>query len=232
MNKKIHLYYYITLSIVAAILIITIIHYSDIKTGTSYFDRLIFGGFFITCCMVGISLAKYPGWTKHFFKKKELYRSLKERRQQIKYKGHHPDCGHFKNHTIKIMEKTVCTGCLGLIIGLISSIVLMIGYVIGYLMFSYYFHSIFIYLGMGIIGLCLLEILFLKRNPSIHTLLNILLVISFFLITISVFEITGGLFYGLIAILFSLLWLDTRIQFSFWRHGKICSDCNNKCKMY
>ncbi|MBS7638359.1 hypothetical protein KEJ49_05700 [Candidatus Bathyarchaeota archaeon] len=32
-------------------------------------------------------------------------------------KGHHPDCGRFKAHTINIFGRALCAACTGLLLG-------------------------------------------------------------------------------------------------------------------
>ena len=149
-----------------------------------------------------------------------------------KRKGHHPDCDQFQNHTIRIDNKTLCAGCLGLSIGAILSIFLMILYIVirGELSFTTFYF--FMFLGLIIISLVYIEIMLPIRYTIIHVISNVFLVISFLLIVVCIFEITGNKIYGAVSILLSFLWLDTRIQLSNWRHTLICKNCDENCKMY
>ena len=231
-NKQI--YEYIVLSIVAASLVILLVFFGDTNTGTNLNIRLFVGFTFIICCIFGILFAKYPGWTKRILKNVDHSISPLEKvnKKKLKYQGHHPNCNQFENHTINIYGKICCAGCFGLAIGCMVSILTMVFYIVIFPNFSDHIYYILIFLGLGIISLCFIEIRVRKRNLGIHVFLNILFVVSFFLITVSVLEITGELLFGFVAILFSFLWLDTRAQLSFWQHTRICAECDKNCKMY
>jgi len=226
--------YYLILSIVAAALLLMLAFFgsSDIRN-VSIYDLVLFSGVFIVSCIFGISLAIRPGWYRRFTKDQNHNAKRKQGHNITrKHKGHHPDCNQFQNHTVIIRNRTICAGCLGLSIGCIISIFLMIFYVfLAHGKFSNIFYF-FIFLGLIIIGLVYVEIIFPTRYTIIHIISNVFLVVGFLLITISIFEITGKMIYGLISILLSFLWLDTRIQLSTYRHSLICNKCNKECKMY
>ena len=129
-------------------------------------------------------------------------------------------------------NKTLCAGCLGLSIGAIISIILAIIYIVTIRKepISGFYYVVFI--GLIIIGLTYAEIMLPLRHAIVHVISNIFLVLSFLLITVSIFEITGNKIYGTISVIISFLWLDTRIQLSNWKHTMICEHCNETCKMY
>ena len=231
-NKQI--YQYILLSIAAACLVVILVFYGVTNTGTNLNIRLFVGLTFITSCIFGILFAKYPGWIKRIFKNvnHNISPSEKVNKKKLKYEGHHPNCNKFENHTIIIYGKKYCAGCFSLAIGSVLSILLMVFYIVFLPRFSQIIYYILIFLGLGIICLCFIEIKISKRNSIFHVFLNSLFVVSFFLIIVGVLEITGELLFGFVAIVFSFLWLDTRAQLSFWQHAKICEECKNNCKMY
>ena len=132
MNQIKKNFYYIILSIIAAaiILILTLVEPRTIDT-IAIGDKLFVSGAFITSCIFGISIAVYPNWFKKLMKQ-EKHSVNKQQPQKAKreYQGHHPDCQQFLTHTVKIKNKTLCAGCLGLSIGSIISILLIIIYII------------------------------------------------------------------------------------------------------
>ena len=234
MKQKTNVIYYLILSITAAILLLTLAFFNSSNTASvDIYDKLFVGGVFITICLFGISLAIYPGWFKRFIKQEKQNPNRRQTQKAArKRKGHHPDCDQFQNHTIRINNKMFCAGCLGLSIGAILSIFLMILYiVIGnelYFTTFYFFMS----LGLIIIGLVYIEIMLPIRHTIIPVISNAFLVISFLLIVVCIFEITGNKIYGAVSMLLSFLWLDTRIQLSYWQHSLICNNCTEQCKMY
>ena len=234
MKQKTNVIYYLILSITAAVLLLTLAFFNSSNTASvDIYDKLFVGGVFITICLFGISLAIYPGWFKRFTKQEKQNPNRKQTQKTArKRKGHHPDCDQFQNHTIRINNKMFCAGCLGLSIGAILSIFLMILYIVigGELSFTTFYF--FMFLGLIIIGLVYIEIMLPIRHTIIHVISNAFLVISFLLIVVCIFEITGNKIYGAVSILLSFLWLDTRIQLSYWQHSLICNNCTEQCKMY
>ena len=231
MNDKDTLYYYVILSIISAFLVLLLSFFgSQEPKNISLYDRAFVGGLFIIICIVGISFAARPRWYK---RKKTSTNSYDKNNSQTKksYKGHHPDCKYFKNHTITIKNRIYCSGCLGLILGSLIAIVLIIFYIpLATQKYLFLFQLLLIF-GIVIIFLVYAEII-LQSNATIHFISNIFFVLSFFFIVISIFEITGDRISGFIGILFSFLWVNTRINFSHWNHKRICSCCNENCKMY
>jgi len=234
LKQKTNVIYYLILSITAAILLLTLAFFNSSNTASvDIYDKLFVGGVFITICLFGISLAIYPGWFKRFIKQEKQNPNRRQTQKAArKRKGHHPDCDQFQNHTIRINNKMFCAGCLGLSIGAILSIFLMILYIVieGKLSFTTFYF--FMFLGLIIIGLVYIEIMLPIRHTIIPVISNAFLVISFLLIVVCIFEITGNKIYGAVSILLSFLWLDTRIQLSYWQHSLICNNCTEQCKMY
>ena len=234
MKQSILVIQYVIFSIISVMLLLSVIIFNISSENTiGLNDRLFVGIFFILSCLIGITLTIYPGWIrrliKNRFQKPTNKNTKKLKRNRI---GHHPDCNEFKNHTIKIKNRIHCAGCLGLAIGCIISIFLMIIYVQNFLKISSDIFLYLIFIGFLIIGFVFIEIMFNNRNTLIHITSNSLLVLGFLLIIVSIVEITGNKNYGIISILFSFLWLDTRIQLSNWHHRTICMNCNESCKMY
>ena len=232
--KKIDVIYkYLIFSFFAAFFIILFAVFDNSKLSNLDFnDKLLVGFLFIICCIFGISLTFYPGWYKRIIIKDIKSDKIKISNDKIKRKGHHPDCVRFYNHTIKFKNNTFCAGCFGLAIGFFISISLMILYLFFINNFSKTFFYILLTIGFIIILILYLEIVINKRNKTVHIALNVFFVLSFFMITVSIFEITNKISYALISILLSFLWLDTRIQLSNRKHRLICANCDKSCKMY
>jgi hypothetical protein len=234
LKLKNEIIYYIFLSSIAVFLLQIIIYFGSSKTVIIDFnDRLFLGCLFIVCCLFGISLAIYPSWYKRIFKVSKNRLGIKNNKKIFrKRKGHHPECEKFQNHVISFNDKVVCTGCLGLATGSISSIFLMLFYLIFINEKNVMILYALIFLGLFLIACNYIEIVLQFSNKIIHIFSNIFIIVGFFIIFIGIFEITGSKTYAIISIIFSFLWLYTRIQLSNIRHIIICSKCKEKCKMY
>ena len=219
--------YYITLSSVAGFLLILLIFFGSSTTIIGIFDRLLISIIFIISCLFGISLAIYPHW----YNKIRKSQNNKENKKQffktvIKRKGHHPNCNKFQKHILKIKHKSYCAGCLGLAIGSFISILLMIFYISTVNEPISQIFQLLVITGFIFIGIIYIEIIQPYRHVIFHIISSALLVVSFFIITVSIFELTGNTIYGIISIVFSFLWLETRVQLSIWRHSRICNNCD------
>lgn len=228
------MWYYILFSILGAVLLLLLIFtIASGKSSIDTIDRLFIGGAFISSCLFGISLALRPNWIKRY---KQQGVHVTKQRSSIttsrKRQGHHPDCEHFKSHTYKIKNSILCAGCTGLTLGSFISIFLMIIYLFFFNDIPRVALFIFIIVGMGFITINYIEIILPKRTAFAHVLSNGFLVIGFFFIIIGVFQLTGNVIYGILALILTFLWLDTRIQLSNWRHAVTCGNCSETCKAY
>ena len=233
LNKKWQLISYIILSMIGAVLIIVVLSFNPSDEGNiGFLDRLFVGGAFILCCLFGLSLALRPNWVRRIRKQNRDNVHVPESQEIKSRKGHHPDCRGFEGHTLEFNNKTLCAGCTGLALGSMISILLTILFMGLSIDLSNSVLYIFVILGLIFIAFTFIEIVILKRTAFAHVMGNILLVIGFFLIIIGIFQLTGSSGYGILAVIFSFLWLDTRIQLSTWRHTVICENCAESCKAY
>jgi hypothetical protein len=234
LKEKHEVTYYILFSIIAVFLLLVLIYFGvSNKQPIRFYDKLLIGGLLIASCLFGISLAFFPGWYKKILKPDMNNAYIKNDKVVLRKRiGHHPDCDSFKNHVIAFGENFLCTGCLGLAIGSFISIFL----ILIYLVFSYgnssFVFYLFFFFGLIMIAFNFIEIMFPVRNKYVHIFSNSLIVLGFFLIIIGIFELTGSTSYAIISLIFSFLFLITRIQLSHRRHSLICKLCSKKCKMY
>jgi hypothetical protein len=229
--KKNYVKYYVIFSVTVALLLIILAFFStSILNSITLNEKIILSLFIIIGCLYGISLAFHPGCLK---KQKKILKQSNERLKTMRSRrGHHPDCEKFYFHTILINKKTMCTGCLGLSIGCLISIILVVFYLIFNISWSITILYFFIVLGLLLIFFAQIETIITRKFKILHIITNITFVLGFLFITIGIFEIKGQLIFGFLGIVLSVLWLDTRIHLSNWRHSLICRNCKEKCKMY
>lgn len=210
--------------------LLTILLVWDPTNAISLNDKLMVSALFIASCCVGISLALYPGWLRRRSRPKQT--TVAQEPPNRSFSGHHPDCEKFQTHRLTIGEKTWCAGCLGLLVGSVISIFFMILYAVSSPGFSRLLYESFLLIGLVLIVVIFVETIVKNRNSTVHVLFNILLILGFFFITMSVSELTGKGLYGVFTVLLCTVWLNTRVTLSTWRHRSTCSYCNESCKMY
>lgn len=191
-------------------------------------DRAIIGAVFIAVCVWGVLSATN---TVHIGGPRPRSNSLGEDRlAQRRRIGHHPDCEGFADHVIVIGNRAFCCGCLGLAIGSVLSILLMFSFIASSWPPSGLGLTLVV-IGLLAAALVLLETTFHLR-PQAHIAVNTLLPLAFLMITVGTSEATGDVALGLVAILISLLLLETRISISQWKHAETCRKCGRDCRCY
>jgi len=232
LNQNKMVFYYLLLSIIAIVFVLTMIFVRSHANIITFYEKLFVAAIFFASCLFGISLAIYPNWWRTYTHQTNHTSKVQEEKIKRSFQGHHPDCKTFKSHVIVIKNKPRCAGCLGLALGSLVSILLMALYL--FLPYRLPVAISYILLILGIFALLLVygEIILNNRHTLIHIIINSLLVLSFLVITISVVEITKGPVYGILTILICFLWLDTRIHLSNQQHKNICASCTKSCKTY
>lgn len=180
------------------------------------FERQIIWIIFILICMIGTILAFYPSLSKGVII-----------RSNINYSGHHPNCQYFFSHTIKIIGKKYCAGCLGLATGGTISIILSLFLIIK----KFNIESGFIYplLGSFLILFGLLQYQIDSDNPFLHFFLNVGFVIGAFLTLLGTEVLLSNVFVEAYFLALTVFLILTRIILSNEEHIKICTNCGLKC---
>ncbi len=223
-----------TLSLAGAALILLVTFIVPPYSGqVPSLDRLFVGGAFISSSILGFTLAVRPGWFRRATHASNPPSSQDSRKENNPRRiGHHPDCGYFSHHIIKIGSRKRCAACTGLAGGSIIAIVLMSFYIVLPSELTFEASLFLISIGMFIVAVNQLDLVLPSRNPAVHMVFNVMLVLAFLSVVMGVLEITGTLAYGFFAVVISYLWLDTRVQLSNWQHAKICRNCPKPCKTY
>jgi len=137
--------------------------------------------------------------------------------------GHHSDCSGFSNHEIRLGEKRICAGCLGLLAGSLVATIITVTQAI---------HSIPVPPQYGLLGLAFVaaglaySVLIPGSPPVLRTILNALLVTGFALVYL---VLTSVRVLGLMGISLSIFWMYTRIRLSRWSHERLCAGCDEPC---
>ena len=137
--------------------------------------------------------------------------------------GHHSDCSGFINHEIRLGEKRICAGCLGLLAGSFMAIIIAVALAI---------QSVPVPPQSGPLGLAFVvaglaySVMIPGSPPVLRTVLNTFLVTGFALIYLVLTNVRG---LGLMGISLSIFWMYTRIRLSRWSHERLCAGCDEPC---
>jgi hypothetical protein len=230
MNQKEVTLAYIVLSSSAAGMVLAVTFFSSSNGQMlSSFDRLVISSALLASCVLGIvSSSKVVHFRRANGPGSRDDISSGSRRQHI---GHHPDCEGFKDHTVTIGGRTRCSGCLGLGLGCIIGLLLIMVYLIAPGIAPDQ-GSALVAIGLLMVLTNLVETAHHSRTPAWHMMANAILPVGFVLVTVGAAESTGKVAIGLLAVLISFLWLETRIHISDWKHAEICRKCGRECRSY
>jgi len=89
-----------------------------------------------------------------------------------------------------------------------------------------------VWMGAALVAVSVADSELLHAGGSARLVSNLVMPVGFFLIAIGLLESSGNAAYGLVGVVISFLWLDTRIRLSRRRHIRICSSCGEACKSY
>jgi hypothetical protein len=225
---------YLILSVIGAIFILLIAWLGDPESRLIAFnEKLVVGGALIASFLFGISLALKPGWIRRSYRARgHAFVDDEQGKGSRRMIGHHPDCGHFRSHVISFRDRKLCAGCSGLALGSIIGIVLTIIYVSLPVTAETWNFQVVLGVGIALVALGFVDIVLSLGVSLGHNQVNMYMVIGFHMVVISVHQLTGSVAFGLVAIIISFLWLDTRIQLSSKRHRDTCTACDQSCKAY
>lgn len=193
-----------------------------------YFQKPLILSIFILICILGIIAAIYPSKCKRLmeFGGNDNKDEKNLKKGEIRFEGHHPDCGKFESHTLLIKGKKYCPGCTGLSIGAFMAI---LGILIYYFFnFPAIYLEVSFWIGMCTVFLALFLIIFLDLGNKLKLTANLALVLGSLLILMGIDTVKKNItieFYFIILVVF---WILTRISISEINHELICQDCREE----
>lgn len=227
---------YLVLSALAGAMVLIIAlwdHSEDPDVGRT--DRALLAIALNAAYIVGVSMALWPNWRSRLGSPRQSREATPEDGPSLPRpprRGHHPQCDAFTGHTIHWHGRTRCAGCLGLTVGALVAIGLTALYVVEPETLVWGYRPGLAVAGVALVAVGLFASLTGGLDPRAGLGLNALLMLGFALASVGLFESTGDLTWGLVGVVISALWMDTRIQVSRWNHAVVCVACEKDCVAY
>jgi uncharacterized membrane protein len=195
----------------------------------------LIGSIFTLICISGITAVFFPEKCSESFHSHKTERPTISKAgnrgfqgTSVALKGHHPDCGRFSMHTVRVNTHVFCAACTGLFLGALVSVLGATLYFFGgWRIEEASFPAVF----FGIAGV-ILGFLQLEFGGFVRLMLNACFVFGTFLVLAGVDELRQSLFADLFMMALIVFWLFSRIALSQWDHGRICQDCKSSCQLY
>jgi len=235
-NKKINVknLYFLSISIASLLILVLIVFYAPSSKIIYHYQYQLILSIFIFICIFGMLAALSPSSCSQLSDFRRDYNSDYKPKfkdygtSKREFKGHHPECDNFKNHTYNLMGKIYCAGCSGLFLGALIA-------VIGTLIYYFYGISdentgrIIFLMGFLFVLISLLQNFLFNLNINLlKFLFNLILVLGSFLILIGITELNGSVFIQSYFLVVVLIWIMARISNSEINHSNICKECGKE----
>ena len=194
----------------------------------------IIGSIFGSICVLGIIAVFFPKQCSAMFHLAKGERNTSSSAYDLAshgssptLRGHHPDCGNFSAHVVRIDDNTFCAACTGLLLGALMALAGTALYFFGnWHIGQNNFLAVFV--GALGVGFGLLQ---LKLRSFVRLLLNVFFVLGAFLVLVGIDELTQSVLVDLFLVVLTVFWLFTRILLSQWDHWRICHTCESPCEI-
>ena len=221
--------YYVALSAIGATFLGVVAWRSPASSPIPSTDRALVASTFVAVCALGLASAVRPNRIRRLTSGRSHGLGGGPASAPRPYRGHHPDCEHFATHVLRMGDRTLCAGCTGLGIGAAAAALVMALYAVMPGGLPVRPPAAVLALGMGLVALNYVEVAVRRGHAIVHTAANVFLVLGFLSLTIGTIEATGKAAYGLLAVVVSLLMVDTRIRLSSSRHADLRRRCGEAC---
>jgi hypothetical protein len=184
------------------------------------------GSVFGAVCILGILGGLHPHSCSRIldFEKQDRNTPASSKSHGQAFQGHHPDCGSFSSHVLRIGENRFCATCSGLVFG---AIITLFG------TGAFFFGNVGMTEGLPLLAsvgavevtLGLLHPTALRLKSYARFLAGTLFVVGTFLVLVSIEDAARSTLIDLFFVALSMLWILTKVSLSKWEHERICSQC-------
>lgn len=196
----------------------------------------LMGSILCSLCLIGIIAVIFPGKCARAFRLLEGGSTANGHNppqgdESVKVdvrrsvRGHHPDCGNYSAHVLRLGGRRLCASCTGLLFG--ASVVIFATTPYAFGLWQMESGSVAVVF-LGILGVSLglsQFVLFRERGSVLRFLFGAFFVLGAFLILVEVDALVRSTTLDLFLTLSALVWILTRMYLSEWDHARICSIC-------
>lgn len=198
------------------------------------FRKSVAGSAFGAVCVLGIIGCLYPHSCSAIldFEKRDRNTPSSSKSQGQAFQGHHPTCGRFSSHVLRIGKRRFCATCSGLMFG---AIVALFGIGTCFLGNGGMTGELPLLVSVGAVGVALglLHPTVLRLKSFARFFASTIFVVGSFLVLVSIEDSARNTPIDLFFVALSVLWILTKVSLSKWEHQQICSQCSSQsCSAY
>jgi hypothetical protein len=193
------------------------------------FRKTVVGSTFGAVCILGIIGGLYPHSCSRIldFEKQDRNTPASSKSHGEAFEGHHPSCGSFSSHVLRIGERKFCATCSGLMFGAIITLFGTVTFFFGDVGMTEGL-SLLVSVGAVEVALGLLHPTVLRLKSYARFLAGTLFVVGSFLVLVSVEGSGRSTLIDLFLVALCMLWILTKVSLSKWEHQRICSQCSSE----
>jgi hypothetical protein len=189
--------------------------------------KTVAGSAFGAVCILGIIGGLHPHSCSGIldFEKRDRNTPGSSKSHGQGFQGHHPACGSFSSHVLRIGERRFCATCSGLVFG---AVVALFGIGTYFLANIEMTEELPLLVSVGAVGvtLGLLHPTVLRLRSLARFLAGVFFVVGSFLVFVSIEDSARNTSIDLFFVALSVLWILTKVSLSRWEHEQICSQCS------
>jgi hypothetical protein len=198
-----------------------------------FWRKPLIGSIFSLICISGLITVFFPERCSEalYLHETERPKDQKDKNPSIRttpiiLKGHHPACGRFSAHTLRIGVRVYCAACAGLLLGAI------IAFAGAALYFFAGLNSEQLGISSVLVGQAGLILGFIqfKFIGYARLIVNAFFVFATLLTLTGIDRLVKNTFIDVYVIFLVIFWLWTRIMISEWDHLRICYACQQYCE--
>ena len=223
--------FFLIASVFGMVVIVVLALNPPISDSNIAWRRPLVGSLFAALCVTGIIAAFLPktcsAALNHHGSENQIVDAQKRLDKKVARRAHHPDCGRFASHTVRICNKTGCAACLGLAIG--ASIAL------GGTAVYFFFGVDLVQADLNVLFAGQIAVAFglgqFKLRGFTRLVLNSIFVLGAFFALVEIDKFTENVIADIYLLAIIVVWVFTRILLSQWDHDRICRECTERCSI-
>jgi len=197
-----------------------------------FWRKPLIGSIFALICISGTVAAFFPRKCSETFYEQKAQKAGDLSAKNLGFlkgcnvlRGHHPSCGRFSAHILRIDGRILCAACTGLLFGGIAALAgTALYFFVGLDLGQFSLSAVWI----GHVGVFLGFVQF-KFSGYARFVVNASFVFATYLALAGTDALTSNISSDIYMVVLIIFWLWTRITISQWDHWKICYGCQHPC---
>jgi len=211
--------------------------YSPVPITEVALQKQLTGAIFGAICVLGILAGFSPLRCSRIFNFRRrseasfMTDQIDSKGETLTFNGHHPTCGMFRSHVIRLGARMHCAGCTGLVTGAVIALAgCFVSFFLGWSVEG--FGVVAFWLGFLATVCGLLQYNLPFSGGVIHLILNLVFVLGPTFLLIGLDTLKSNLVLNAYLLALTAYWIMARTILSWIEHRKTCTACSKETCRY